>query len=342
MKVTGEQIVIYSDSIEEAERWIQENDPSYFNDYKGDCYLIIPEMSTMAWMNTFANPRPVLSVLNYHEILAFHVLAEIEGKEISSNAELMRWYKRSLAYLQGVTPFSEADGEGLMGDLQKMEMIGYSGIKPFVTGLGKVSAWLYYSPYDVSAWYKNFSNIFNVKDPDDLCFAWALGNIPSNDLGYVPKELQSEAGEIGWLIRNRIPGAQVSGAVGTVIAIHEALKGTDTTDLKAVIKAMRRSVIFDIDRITQALSLADGMYAKWGKESLWASLSVRIKYGIGEELLDLVKIPGIGGKRAKKLYEAGFKTPQSVLNASKKELGKVFPVNFASKIQQTIKEMFVQ
>ena len=72
----------------------------YGIDDAGFVYLIIPERSTPQWKYTFENPRPVKSVINEKEILAFHVLAEIQNG-VSSEKGVFRWYKRSLAYLQG-------------------------------------------------------------------------------------------------------------------------------------------------------------------------------------------------------------------------------------------------
>ena len=303
----------------------------YGIDNEGHVYLVIPERTTEAWINTFANPRPVTSVLNDHQILAFHVLAEIETKEIASLNELMRWYARSLAYRQGLNPFTDVDAKSLMEDLEQMEMIGNSGISPFITNLGKVSAWLYFSPYDVYAWYKNFDKIFK-QDKDDLTLAWAIGDIPSNDPGYIGKDIQSDADEIKWTLRNR--GVQCSNAVGTVIGIYHSLMGMDLNDDDGLIKAIRRNIIFDIERIIQALSLMDGMYAKWNRELLWQTLPMRIKYGIGEELLELVKLPGIGGKRAKKLYDKGFCTLRNIVDGDRKELASLFPVNVVLKLQK--------
>ena len=300
-------------------------------DDEGHVYFIVPEGSVEVWKETIAHPRPVNSVLNNKQVLAFHVLAEILNKEITSVDTLMKWYNKSLAFQQNIYPFSIEDAKGLMGDLQEMEMISYSGIIPFVTNLGKVSAWLYYPPQDIFAWHKNFSKVF-AGERDDLTMAWAIGDIPSNDPGYIGKDIQKDAEEIRWALRNR--GIQCSNAVGTVIGIYHSLMGMDMKEDDGLIRTIRRGIIFDIDRITYALSLMDGMYAKWGKETIWQTLPQRIKYGIGEELLELVRLPGIGGMRAKKLYEKGFKSLKDIAEGDKKLMATMFPVKTVLKLQQ--------
>ena len=55
----------------------------------------------------------------------------------------------------------------------------------------------------------------------------------------------------------------------------------------------------------------------WGKE--WDSLYMRLKYGVSQELLDLVQAPGIGKAFATKLYENGIKSRKDLLNPSNQE-----------------------
>ncbi len=52
-------------------------------------------------------------------------------------------------------------------------------------------------------------------------------------------------------------------------------------------------------------------------------LRVRIRYGVKEELVELVRIEGIGRARARALYNAGFMSLEDIRSASTKELAKV-------------------
>lgn len=331
----------------------------YGIDDEGHVYMIVPQGSSAAWEETFRNPRPVTSVLNDHVILAFHVLAEIQNREIKSVNDLFSWYGRSLAAKQEVKPFTEHDAEGLMKDLERMETITFSGIIPSITNLGKVSAWLYFSPYDVYAWYKNFDLVFNQKYTkeedipsgelgkpiiggqnviisfDDTTLAWAIGDIPSNDMGYVPKDIKSECDNWKWSLRNR--GISATDAIATSVAVFHCLAGEDDKGLMA---AMKRGVIYDIDRVTQALSLIDGMYAKWSKEELWKILPARVKYGIPAEVVPLTRLSGVGGKRAKRLWDKGFHSLEDIASKENKhELAMAFTPKFASKLQKNAREL---
>ena len=53
------------------------------------------------------------------------------------------------------------------------------------------------------------------------------------------------------------------------------------------------------------------------------SLRSRIKYGIKEELVDLVRIKGIGRVRARILFKNGIKTTQDLTEISMEKLSKI-------------------
>jgi len=327
----------------------------YGIDDAGFVFLICPEGSEHRWQQVFTNPRPVVSVLNNHNILAFHVISEIASKEIDDVNTLMKWYSRSLAAKQNYKSFSTIDAEALMKDLEKMEMIKFSGIKPFVTGLGRTCSWLYFSPYDVYAWYKNFkllfegrkanpNNVYSEPTPavgvDDLTLSWAIGDIPSNDLGYVSSDLKSHADDFKWRLRNR--GIHCSDAVGTVMAVYSSLSNEEENG-NGLMKALKRGIVFDIERQVNAFSLIDEMYAKWEKKELWQTLAARVKYGISDEIAPLCKLSGVGAKKATKLFQAGIKSLKDVADKkNRKKLLKVFAPTTATKVQKEASELISQ
>lgn len=305
----------------------------YGIDDAGFVYLIIPEGSTANWQNTFANPRPVNSVLNKRSILAFHVLAEVQNRVIANVSSLLSWYKRSLAGMQSIVPFEKCDAEGLIDDLLEMEMLTGDYMRLNITGLGKVSAWLYFSPYDVHAWHRNFGRIFSDVELSDETLAWAIADIPSNDLGYIRKDLQSQCEDWKWMLKNR--GINATAALPSVIGAYNCLTGNDDS----LFSSFKRSIIYDISRQNQAFELMDGMHAKWGKEKFWKTLPARVKYGIPEELAELVRLPGIGGIRAKKLWEAGFQSIADIADPARRgELKKALGVSINA-IQSAAKKM---
>ena len=301
-------------------------------DDAGFVYLIIPQGSTNTWKDVFVNPRPVLSVLNNHQIMAFHALAEVSNKVIQCAGDLLNWYSRSLAFKQNST-FSREDAEALSTELTEMQMID----EHFnITNLGRVSAMMYFSPYDIDAWHKNFGQIFEDNlTVDDTTLAWALGDVPSNDMGYIPKPLEQDVKELRWLLKNR-GVTHTSNGIVSALAIYSQLSGQDG---EAYLKPFKRAVVFDIQRQVQAISMIDGMYAMWNQENLWKALPIRVQYGVGMEMIELVSIPGVGGVRAKKLWAHDIRTIADVATTPAKKLHKIFNPATTKKIQKAAKEM---
>lgn len=293
----------------------------YGIDDEGHVYLIVPGEDIVLWHKRFARPRDIISKLKEPYILAFHVLAEINNRVIKYPDDAVAWYKRSLGYLQGI-PFEIDDAERLFGELLAMDMIKHnSKDEAVVTGLGKVSAWLYFNPYDVYNWMQNFQYVFyEGMENDNVALAWAVGDVSSEYLGYIPKQIYNEIDELRWMLRER--RIKADKAVHKVLAYLHCLNGDETRN--PLLNALMRQCRYDIDRVIQAVKLIDNMYAKWGKDEMWETLPARVIYGIPAEMAELVKIPGVGGKTAKRLWDAGIKTIADVANAKPSKLRKVF------------------
>jgi len=54
-----------------------------------------------------------------------------------------------------------------------------------------------------------------------------------------------------------------------------------------------------------------------------SDLTACLKYGVKPELLSLVAIRGVGRVRARRLHDAGYATPESLLAAGEQRIGKI-------------------
>lgn len=306
--------------------------PGY--DDAGFVHMVLPYGREGHWRKVFASPRPTISTLKDHRKLAFHFLAEIDNRQITNPTEAKKWYKRSLASMQNVD-FTDDDIECLLGDLEKMNMITRSGPWINITGLGKVSAWLYFPPDDVYSWYRNMDRVFQVGQ-DDLLLGWAIGDIPTNNWGYCPKECKDDVTTFEWQLRNRGVTPTMASQFG--LAAYRCLTGDENPNLKM----QQRTIQYDIRRINQALKLIDSMWAKWDKNELWDVLPERVMYGIPDEVVFLTRLPGIGGKRAMKLWEHNFRSFDDIVNPKRRgELLKLFSAGLVSKVLKAI-DMFAK
>lgn len=303
----------------------------YGIDDEGHVYLIIPQGETLKWTKIFANPRPVISVLNERHTLAFHCLAEIQTGNIKDPKSMLGWYNRSLSKIQEkeTQSFDIDDAKNLLEELEKMEMINNNSGYPKTTGLGNTSAWLYYSPYDIYDWYKNFKILLQKKPNDDLVLAWAIADTANNDT-YITKHWEDESAR--YMSMLKLQGLPIRrNTTMSVIAAHRCLTGEKGSN---GIKPIMRTIKYDIDRNAQALKMIDTNHAGWNSD-LWDTLPLRIKYGVGIEAMELVKIPGIGGVRAKKLMDKGIFSKEDLLK-NKEKLTKIFTPVFAKKLIENI------
>jgi len=161
-----------------------------------------------------------------------------------------------------------------------------------------------------------------------MTLAWALTDVPSNNPGYVVSSMKDTAEDWRFRLQNR--GVHCSDAILSVIAAYEQLTG-QTSGVGGVVNVLKRGIIFDIDRVKQALSLIDGLHAKWNQDKLWEILSPRIKYGVPIEMINLVKVPAIGGVRAKKLWDQGIQSPEDIVKTDMSILKGILGANVASK-----------
>jgi replicative superfamily II helicase len=314
----------------------------YGIDDEGHVYLIIPDGTTESWKDIFVNPRPVTSVMNQRTILAFHVLAEIMNREIRDVKSLFAWFNRSLAGRQKLTPFETEDAEALLRELLQMEMIGAREpetlLFPFITNLGKVSAWLYFSPYDIFAWYSNFKTLAEKKLlTDDLALAWAVADIPSRDMGYVPRDMQGEADELKWSLNNR--GIKATDAISAVVAAHHAFTSVDSKEEDGMVKAIRRGLSVDSPRMAQALELIDSMHSKMNQPTLWKEIDLRLRYGATREQLPFIRIKGVGAVKSKKLVQKFATVEELASIEGKVKLRLIFTPMEAARIHTEAKKL---
>jgi len=274
----------------------------------GDCFLICDDV--YRWQHTVKNPRKVESTLLSKSILGFHLLAEIKNNTIFNWDTMQTWFERTLATLQ-----LSVDDDLLKKTFLQLEKWGMlfnddsadDGTDVYkITRLGRVSATLYYFPEDIFHWSKMFG-IMHEEDlwTSDLALAYVLGTTPSLSLGYVPKAEIIRVEEFTSHVAGIWPGERWR--------LKQSIMATDLYDLlsQGEKSYMVKNIQNDIDRIAQALTWIDGI-KKWKPEGYWNALPMRIRYGIGYELVELCALPGIGAVRAKKLYAEGLSTIKDV------------------------------
>jgi len=276
---------------------------------EGHAYVLIPNKdfdSYVKWCDTIQDIRSRMN-LRYEggeDVLCFHIIAEIMGGYVTNKETLIKWYERTLARFQGVE-LTLDDAQLILNKLEEIKMVKKNEAEIYyATGLGKVPAYLYYSPFDIYSWYRNFLHLVINKVPfNAVTLGWALGHTDSCNIDYLP---QHQADEARYWVRKaekwNLPDVRNA---APFCATYTYLLST-IEEFPACLTPTKRQLQMDFDRVSQALQMIDSLYSRWSLKELWNQLSYQIRYGIGEELVDLVKLPSIGAKRAKSLYDNGI------------------------------------
>jgi len=300
----------------------------YGIDTEGHVYCVLPQNTIDDWKNRFANPKPITSKLLQKEVIAFHIIGEININEINTVNDINLWYSRSLANIQKYDIDDDLI-ENVIQDLINMKMISIEGNEIKIKKLGRISAWMYFSPYDIYKWFTNFDKIFDNGDKlNESDLAWAVADIPLYWMSYIPKVLEEQHKEWKKYVAAKGYKTDDIGTISHVIAAYHLLKGTNPTI--GLLKITKNLLKIDAQRITTALSMIDSMYATWGYD--WNVFGARLTYGVPEEFADIIRIKGVGAKRAEKLYEMGFNSAEDIAFAELKDLTPHFTKKLALEI----------
>jgi len=305
----------------------------FTNNPIGKAFVLIPEKYPEKYIEYCEKPLKIQSKFQDINTLCFHVCSEVLLGEVRDTNSLISWYERSLAHAQGLI-MEENEAVQILEILTNMKMLKKEDDKYSITNLGKVSAYMYYSPFDIYDLYKNFTYLtMNDIDIDDYTFSWAITQIDSIKQNYRMKAIEKLVFKFTENLRNnyKLNGSFEASQFG--LALYSILTGT-YSDL-IVLNPLKRNIKFDMDRLMQALNMIDGLYARWNLTDKFKVYQMRIKYEVPEKLIELVQIPLIGGQRAKKLYSAGIKTKNDFYR--KQRLAKaILGSNLYNKIMEKI------
>ncbi len=282
-------------------------------DPRGDVYILIAESQEEKQILRIRNHKNIESRLLDHfgegkdahyKNLAFHLVSEIHHGAIKTKDDVHDWYSKTLACFQSKN-LHDLVVDATMELLIKCGAIKIENEEYKATAIGKVSSMFYFSPFDASDLRRNFKQLFsgNMQD-NDLDVVMALSCIDSHRMGIVSKADKEEIGSFATKLNGSFEETEVK--VGyTYFTLLNGLSAGNLISLSRMLQ-------FDFERTAQVLNALDSMSGKWDKSDWFDVLSMRIKYGVKSELVNLCKIPNIGKARAERLYAAGLKNAYDV------------------------------
>ncbi len=276
------------------------------------------------------DPEDVQSALMNERALRIHVLALIASKDVRNRKELRHFLRRTLAYRQLGSQTGERASEYIIKKLIDMDMITVIGdvIKP--TRLGLYVSRLYIDPVTAIMFLEALSK---EGKKGDLYYLVLAAMTPDFSRVRVVKyrELEEEANI--YLEDGKIPPPMRGVSyydwlraykVGRVLNawIQEVSEDRIIDEFKVGAGDLRSYVetaewiTYSGSKVCEAKSLREHSLTL-------AKLSLRIKHGVKDELLDLVRIKGIGRKRARSLYEMGIKSVEELAKTDPSKLSKL-------------------
>ena len=303
--------------------------PKY--DPRGDAYILVPESEKAEWIKKLKHKSEIRStMLNFvgkaenpmYKTLAFHIVAEIHQGNVKTKEAFFDWFKKSLAHHQDHA-FDDVVVERTLDALEKCKAIYKDDEGLYQTSaIGRIASMFYYSPFDVSDLRRNFHFLFEEKrDHDDVAISMALGNIDTHRWGIVNRwEREAIAQYQGKVEKMYGKGKFTDSTIKIGCVYHNMLKGKHDMP---TLNALTATLLVDLDRTMQVLNSIDSMSSKWDRQGWFRTLGLRVKYGVGVDLVELCQIPNVGAARAKRLKDKRIKTVGDFTAYSAKDLATI-------------------
>jgi len=289
-------------------------------DPRGDVYILVPEQKAEKHERRLSKPQNIESRLldsvgqgknQHYKTLAFHLVSEIHHRTVKTRDDVHKWFEKSLAHFQA-KGISDQILDSTLNLLVKYGIVREEDGKFLVTSVGRVASMFYYSPFDVADLRKNFNIVFeNNLDDADIAVAMALGATDTIKSGFVSKAEQNEMGSF----ENKVAeyfghGTFIAPAIKGGYAYFSLMNGLHG----GVFAAISRNLRFDFPRTISVVRAIDSMSAKWDRQDFFTALEIRISYGVKADMVDFCRLPDVGKVRAERLYAAGFRTIQDVVD----------------------------
>jgi len=295
--------------------------PKY--DEYGECIVIAnSERMASRIMETYirGRPEPITSRLSFRDTGAL-ILAHISISRSSSRAELDDFFARTLYSRQ----FHQPDISDSLKDLERSGFIKKQKNGRYVaTALGKLVSELYISPSTAENFIRSLPQI---KSERDLTLPLICLASQSEDIDPQLSAGESDEKEVQYILEDE---------PRLLRYIYQYECTRSFLGLYAWVNELSEQEILDryrIDpgdlfRLTESAEWLAYSYLRLGRMfgldvNKFETAIYRIKYGIKEELVELVKVEGVGRRRSRALYNAGIRSLSELAMADPKSLEKI-------------------
>lgn len=310
--------------------------------------IIVDQTPSKAIEYIRGSPEPVDSMLNSERSLRIHVLSILASGYAKTFSEVEDFFsdtfygfKRSFRGLRSVL-------SRVINDLSRMEMIDRRNSTIEVTRLGRVVSMQYIDPLTAHRALTYLRGEERVKG--DLWYLHMICQTPdfirsgSRRGGF--KKLEDEAIELAeagelpeplgdvdfelWLLAYR-------NAKALKLWIDEYDEDS-IYEITGLMPGDLRSMIETATWIAHAIHVVSSIFKDLRHHSEYLyKLSIRLEEGVREDLLELIKLKGIGRVRARALYDAGYRSIDDLRRADPRAILRLRGFN-----RRVVKELFAQ
>ncbi len=285
----------------------------------------------------------VYSKLGSEPALRTHILSLITNHFCNSLESLTQFIKKTFFAKQfnNISSIKIAI-ENIVSDLKHFDFIKEEDGRLKATRLGRRVCELYLDPLVAD---NIISSIINGKRGEvkpfailhALCFSGGIRLLPISTKEMA--KLVAIADEVRLLVGMPSPFDYEYDtflrSIKTALLFEEWINEVDEQELANRFKVYPgdlRNFIYNIDWLLYSLTELSQILEEKRLISMSKRLRTRLAYGIRDELFTLVSIKGIGRVRARKLYNAGIKNYQDVMNAPFEKLASILGPGIARKI----------
>jgi len=319
-------------------------------DPSGECVLIAksyPEMENLLDHYIESEPEPIHSKLGTESVLRSHILSAIAGMFATTRGELMDFLELTFFAAQRETSYLHDIVENVLDFLSEKEMITAAGESLDPTPLGRLVSRLYLDPLGAST---IIDGLRSRDDASDLTLLHLICRTPDirklylrkNDYSWVPNLASTMQEEFTYApdVFDNASGVDArdgdffTGVTGYEWFLSEVKTAAMLLDWTSEVQ----------DKVTEAkFGIGGGDIRGIADTAQWimyatsrlsghigtphtkraSDLTACLKYGVKPELLPRVAIRGVGRVRARRLYDAGYATPESLLAAGEQRIGKI-------------------
>ncbi len=265
----------------------------------------------------FSGPEPIWSKLGTQSALRSHVLASIASHGADTREKVLRILGKTLYAAQYGLAGIRRRLSGILGFLEEKGFVERRGERLEATLLGRRVSELYVDPLTAVLVLEALSATSKPLGEREYLYIISL----TPDMPRLPVRggerlvYVSLLEDLGRLTpptaHEELEPRDMLAAAKTALMLEDWVNEVDVDSISRRYEVGPGDIRAYSDTahwILYASSELAGLKGFPAHSSALGSLHLRVRHGVKEELLELVRIPGVGRIRARKLYKAGFKS----------------------------------